>query len=133
MKLPYMPLYADTFLMEAAPLTLEEVGAFIILASHMWVQKGSIKDDDEVVARLLRIKPSQWIKLKKGNLESLLRSNGRRLALPPLQELYEQQLKKTEAARENGRKGAEKRKENKEACPARPIVNSYNSVIAAKH
>jgi uncharacterized protein YdaU (DUF1376 family) len=59
-----MPFMVDRYLQKTENLSLEQHGAYCLLLFAMWKEKGSVPDDDDVLARKLRVGVRQWIKLK---------------------------------------------------------------------
>ena len=63
-KLPSMPFFVDDYVKDTQHLTLEEHGAYLLLLMAMWRHKGAIPDDDKDNARMLRLQPRLWLRLK---------------------------------------------------------------------
>lgn len=59
MNRPWMPLYVADYLSDTAHLSAAESGAYLHLIMHYW-QKGSLPDDDRLLARIARMSPEQW-------------------------------------------------------------------------
>lgn len=59
-----MPFLVDRYLADTESLSLEQHGAYCLLLMNMWKDKGSLPDDDDLIARKLRIGVRQWLKLK---------------------------------------------------------------------
>lgn len=60
-----MPFLVDRYLDATEDLSLEQHGAYCLLLFAMWKEKGSLPDDDDSIARKLRIGTRHWLKLKE--------------------------------------------------------------------
>lgn len=56
-KLPYYPMYVEAFSDGVISMNLSEVGLYILALGHAW-KHGSIPDDADELARLIRQKPT---------------------------------------------------------------------------
>ena len=61
---PYMPLFVDAYLADTTHLTAEESGAYLHLLMAMWRHGGSVPNDDRDLARIARVSPSRWPRVK---------------------------------------------------------------------
>ena len=71
-KLPWMPLDVDGFGGQTDHLTAEETGAFIRLLLSMWRNGGSVPNDDKDFARVTRVAPRRWSRVKARLLPFLI-------------------------------------------------------------
>lgn len=71
MKLPFFNYYAGDFELDTAAFTLEEVGAYQRLLNQLWVKgtEARLPNDDNLIARLLRISILDWRRIKAILLE----------------------------------------------------------------
>jgi len=58
--LPYMPLYVADYLADAAHLTTQEHGAYLILIMTYWQRGNALPDDDNKLCRIARLSPDEW-------------------------------------------------------------------------
>lgn len=68
MAMPYFPFYPGDWLRDCALLTLEEEGAYIRLLAYCWQTaeaECSLPDDDTFLARVLKVPPATWKRLRK--------------------------------------------------------------------
>ena len=59
----WMPLYVGDYLRDTQRLSLEAHGAYMLLIMDYWIS-GPPDDDDEQIARILRISREKWGKIK---------------------------------------------------------------------
>lgn len=69
-SLPYFPFYVRDFTADGKveAMTTEQVGAYILLLSKAWHETPpcSLPNDDTLLARWARVKPSAWMKMRSG-------------------------------------------------------------------
>lgn len=62
--LPYMPLYVADYLSDAAHLSTLEHGAYLLLIMTYWQRGEALPDDDRKLARICRVGPREWSRLR---------------------------------------------------------------------
>lgn len=62
--LPYMPLYVADYLADAAHLTTVEHGAYLLLIMNYWQRGEPLPDDDVRLARIARMGPREWKRIR---------------------------------------------------------------------
>jgi uncharacterized protein YdaU (DUF1376 family) len=107
-KLFSMPFIVDAYLNDTDHLSLEEHGAYCLLLFHMWKNKGSLPDDDVVIARKLRASPEQWLQLKP-QLLPFLTVYGGQITQKRLQEEWNWAVENSARAKAKGKIGAKVR------------------------
>lgn len=73
MSTPWMPLYVADYLADTSHLTTLQHGAYILLIMHYW-RRGGLPDDDDQLARIVRMTPQEW-KSNALALQKLFESN----------------------------------------------------------
>ncbi|RAI01139.1 hypothetical protein DLJ53_18150 [Acuticoccus sediminis] len=68
-ELPAMPLFTDAYLGDTGHLTTIEHGAYLLLLMTMWRQGGSLTSDDKKLARIARMTPGQWARVRDTIME----------------------------------------------------------------
>lgn len=59
----WMPFYVGDYLKDTSKLRTIEHGAYLLLIMEYWVH-GGLEDDDEVLARVARMSPDEWVKAR---------------------------------------------------------------------
>ena len=103
-KAPSMPMYWDAYLADTTHLTTEEHGAYMLLLGAMWRRDGWVPDDDKDNARILRLTPAKWKRIKERLSEFLLFADGK-VSQKKLLETWENTQEKITTNRQNGAKG----------------------------
>lgn len=61
---PCFPLWTDAYLGDTGHLSTTEHGAYLLLLITMWRNKGSLPNDDKLLARYARLTSTQWRRIK---------------------------------------------------------------------
>jgi uncharacterized protein YdaU (DUF1376 family) len=67
--IPYMPLYVADYMADAAHLSTIEHGAYLLLIMTYWQRGEPLPNDDKKLARICRLSPLQWKRMKVQILE----------------------------------------------------------------
>lgn len=62
--IPFMPLYVADYLADAAHLSTTEHGAYLLLIMTYWQRGEPLPDDDKKLARICRVGPREWARMK---------------------------------------------------------------------
>lgn len=62
--IPFMPLYVADYMSDAAHLTTVEHGAYMLLLMTYWQRGEALPADDKKLARICRLEPRSWLKIK---------------------------------------------------------------------
>lgn len=62
--MPFMPLYIADYLSDAAHLSTLEHGAYLLLIMTYWQRGEALPADDKKLARICRLGPREWAKIK---------------------------------------------------------------------
>lgn len=62
--IPFMPLYVADYLADAAHLSTVEHGAYLLLIMAYWQRGEALPDDDTKLARICRLGPREWKRIK---------------------------------------------------------------------
>ena len=63
-EFPSLPLWTDAYLADTKHLTTIEHGAYLLLLMCMWRSKGSLPNDDKLLARYAGLTKGQWTRIK---------------------------------------------------------------------
>jgi len=67
--IPFMPLYVADYMSDAAHLSTLEHGAYLLLIMTYWQRGEALPNDDKKLARICRLTPLQWKRIKPQILE----------------------------------------------------------------
>jgi uncharacterized protein YdaU (DUF1376 family) len=67
--IPFMPLYVADYMSDAAHLSTLEHGAYLLLIMTYWQRGEPLPNDDKKLARICRLTPLQWKRIKPQILE----------------------------------------------------------------
>lgn len=62
--IPFMPLYVADYMSDAAHLSTLEHGAYLLLIMTYWQRGEALPNDDKKLARICRVGPREWNRLK---------------------------------------------------------------------
>jgi uncharacterized protein YdaU (DUF1376 family) len=109
-RLPMMPLFVDAYLADTTHLTAEESGAYLHLLMAMWRRNGEIPDDDDDLARISRVAPKRWSRVKQRIMPFLTINAAGELTQKRLTHEWNYANGKVEIQREKGALGGRPRK-----------------------
>jgi uncharacterized protein YdaU (DUF1376 family) len=105
-KLPFMPLYVSDYIADTTHLSTEEHGAYILLLMVMWKGEGTLRNDDKLLAKIVRLSPTKWAKIKTTIL-AFFEVEESRIFHKRISGLIEKSKNLGEKRSEIGRKGGE--------------------------
>lgn len=62
--LPYMPLYVADYLVDTPHLTAAQHGVYLLLIMSYWQRGKPLPDDDDKLAKIARVGPREWARMK---------------------------------------------------------------------
>jgi len=102
---PFMQFYVADYLGDTQILTTEQHGAYLLLLMTMWRAGGSVPDDDQKLARIVRLTRARWVRIKPDIIALLVVKDGvvtqKRLA-EELEKASEKSHKRADAGRSGG-------------------------------
>lgn len=121
-----MPTCPEVLLAETAMLSLEERGAYRDILDHLWSRDGWLTDDDEKIARLLRITKNKWLKIKPALKGFFQYYDNGKFTQTALLNNYARTLERIEKNRKNGKTGGLNRMKslNSTQATANPDANT---------
>lgn len=75
-QFPALPLWTDAYLGDTTHLTTIEHGAYLLLLIAMWRNKGTLPNDDKLLARYARLQSNQWKRMKPILMEFFTTEDG---------------------------------------------------------
>lgn len=106
-KFPSMPVFTDAYIADTTHLSAEEHGVYFLLLVCAWRSPGCrLKKDDTQLARMGRVTPAKWRKIKDTILAFWSESDGY-IKQKKLTEIYEKVQKNVEQKKQAGIASAE--------------------------
>jgi uncharacterized protein YdaU (DUF1376 family) len=62
--LPYIPLFVADYLADTAHLSTQQHGAYMLLIMNYWQRGGPLPDDDARLAKIARVGPREWARMR---------------------------------------------------------------------
>lgn len=100
----WMPFYIGDYLADTAHLTTEQHGAYFLLLLAAWKRRGTLPDDDEQLAAIVRLPLATWLKHRRILVEFFALGDGLWTQARLMHE-YQAAAKANEAQQINGKKG----------------------------
>lgn len=135
-KAPAMPLFCGDYLKDTPDLTPEEHGCYLLLLMYTWSNGCKpIPDDDDRIARRLRITKERWLKRIRPVLAPMFDLSGGTWRSPRLEKEWAYVQEKIAAQRANGARGGRPKSgpngpnslaQNREDFSENPDANSLN-------
>jgi uncharacterized protein YdaU (DUF1376 family) len=104
--MPFMPLYVADYLADTTHLTTEAHGAYMLILMVMWKERGRIPNDDLILARIARMTPTKWQKMKP-SLMVFFRVDGETISHKRLEKEFQKAKNLGEIRSEIGKRGAD--------------------------
>src|SRR4051812_14992625 len=106
---PSMPLFCGDYLKDTPDLTPEEHGSYLLILMYTWANGCTpMPDDDERIARRLRVSKERWVKKIRPSIEPFFDLSGGTWRSPRLEKEWKyvadyraKQSKKGKASAEN--------------------------------
>lgn len=105
-RTPFMPFFVDAYVGDTMHLTTEQHGAYLLLLFAMWRAGGVLTDDNFQLARVTRMTPKKWLKV--------------RAVLSPLLDMRDQKISQKRLRKEW------------EYVAQKSTVNAINGIIGGK-
>jgi uncharacterized protein YdaU (DUF1376 family) len=130
-SVPMQQWYPDSHVADTGSLNLEQQGAYRLLMDHMWIKGGCLPDDDQIIARYLRIDVRKWRRLK-GELAGFLLIQEGIITQKRLQRDYQDAKSKSKTNAENGAKGGRKTAEKWQIARANALAKDEQGATASR-
>jgi uncharacterized protein YdaU (DUF1376 family) len=132
-SLPYMKLWTDAFIADTGHLDATETGAYMMLLMCAWRSPdGVVPDDDKILARMARVTPRVWRRIRPTVMGFWTLENGTFAQKRLSQELLWATLKREQASTA-GKASALKRKETTSTDVAIPLQRNRNDTYSYSH
>lgn len=133
-----LPFLVDRYLADTENLTVEEHGAYCLVLFAMWKEGGKIPDDDDWIARKLRVSVGKWRSLRKAvgpYLEAYGPEGERYLTQKRLQKQWNHAVESSERQKAKGSLGGKAKQEHAQAERLRqvtlaPATNPASKIVA---
>jgi uncharacterized protein YdaU (DUF1376 family) len=114
MSTPFMQLYVADYLGDTQHLSTEQHGAYLLLLMAMWRAGGMLPDDDVKLARMVRLSPARWRKVRP-EIITLFDSEDGQISQKRLRAEYEKAQEKSQKRADAGKAGGKAKalKDNK--------------------
>lgn len=128
--LPYMPLYVADYLADAAHLTTQEHGAYLLLIMTYWQRGEPLPADEIKLARIARLTAEEW-SLVRDNLAEFFDISGAEWRHSRIERELNLVRDKTEKARLAGRASAQRRLNNR-STDIEQLLNGRSTGVQQK-